>query len=129
MTGAAIMGLRADAARNRQRIVDAAQVAFPESRRAETQRRRAYEALEGLIRRAQDDGFLREDFSPEDIVLVLMTHAGVVSAAGELAPAFSGRLLEYLLEAFTAPGARKLPPRSVRVRPLPCPCTHADRGG
>lgn len=83
---------------------------FPASMATETQRRRAYQAITTLIDRARDQGVLRPDFSPEDIVLVLMAHAGVVAAAGDLASTFSHRLLEYLLEAFAAPGIRRLPP-------------------
>jgi len=83
---------------------------FPASLQAEESRKRAYAALTDLIRRAKSQGMLREDFSPEDVVLVLMAHAGVVSAAGELAPALSDRLLAYLFEAFAAPGAGRLPP-------------------
>ncbi|GIJ29597.1 TetR family transcriptional regulator [Micromonospora qiuiae] len=83
---------------------------FPESMRAETHRRRAYTAATALIRRAQAAGVLRADFSPEDLVLVLMAHAGVVAAAGPLAQTLSDRLLAYLLEAFAAPGSGPLPP-------------------
>jgi AcrR family transcriptional regulator len=90
-------------------FTDVVTLTFPESMRAETHRRRAYEALSALIARAQKAGTLRADFSPEDVVLLLMAHAGVVAAAGELAPAFSGRLLAYLLEAFAAPGRGVLP--------------------
>jgi AcrR family transcriptional regulator len=90
-------------------FTDVLTMTFPESMRAETSRRRAYDALGVLIARAKNDGTLRRDFSPEDIVLVLMAHAGVVSAAGELAPAFSERMLAYFLEAFAAPGLGELP--------------------
>ena len=83
---------------------------FPESMRAETHRRRAYEALSAMIARTQAAGALREDFSPEDFVLVLMAHAGVVAAAGDLSCAFSDRLLAYLFDAFAAPGSGTLPP-------------------
>jgi len=90
-------------------FTDVLTMTFPESMRAETDRRRAYAALGHLIGRAQHDGTLRKDFSAEDIVLVLMAHAGVVSAAGELAPTFSERMLAYFLEAFAAPGRGELP--------------------
>lgn len=83
---------------------------FPVSLRAEQQRRRAYEAITALIGRAQEQGSLRPDFSPEDVVLVLMAHAGVVGAGGEIAPVLSERLLAYLVEAFAAPGGSALPP-------------------
>lgn len=83
---------------------------FPAAMRAEDQRRRAYAALTALIRRAQERGSLRADFSPEDLVLVLMAHAGVVAGGGALSPVFSDRLLGYLFEAFAAPGSGELPP-------------------
>jgi AcrR family transcriptional regulator len=85
-------------------------ITFPPSMRVEKQRRRAYAAVTGLIERTQADGSLRPDFSPEDLMLILMAHAGVVAASGDLAPAFSGRLLAYLFEAFAAPGNGALPP-------------------
>lgn len=83
---------------------------FPASLRAEQHRRRAYQAITELIDRAQRAGSLRSDFSPEDIVLLLMAHAGVVAAGGTIAPALSDRLLAYLIESFAAPGADALPP-------------------
>ncbi|MEV6851629.1 helix-turn-helix domain-containing protein [Actinoplanes sp. NPDC051411] len=82
---------------------------FPDSMRVEQHRRRAYEALGRLIARAQKAGSLRNDFSPEDLPMLLLAHAGVAAAGGAVAAAFSGRLLAYLLEAFAAPGARPLP--------------------
>jgi AcrR family transcriptional regulator len=82
---------------------------FPVAMRAEEQRRRAYAAVAALVDRAQQQGVLRADFSPEDLVLVLMAHAGVVAAGGELSEAFSSRLLAYLFEAFAAPGSGELP--------------------
>lgn len=83
---------------------------FPASLRAEQHRRRAYTAMTELIARAQAEGALREDFSPEDIVMILMAHAGVVAAGGDIAPALSDRLLAYLLDAFSAPAGGPLPP-------------------
>jgi AcrR family transcriptional regulator len=90
-------------------FADVLTMTFPASVRAETERRRAYTALGQLIARAKHDRTLRADFSPEDIVLVLMAHAGVVAAAGPLAPDISRRMLAYFLEAFAAPGLGELP--------------------
>jgi AcrR family transcriptional regulator len=90
-------------------FTDVLTMTFPESMRAETHRRRAYGAVVALIERAQRDGTLRPDFAAEDVVLVLMAHAGVVSAAGELASALSERLLAYFLQAFAAPARGTLP--------------------
>jgi AcrR family transcriptional regulator len=90
-------------------FTDVLTMTFPESVRAEVHRRRAYTAVGSLIERAQAAGALRSDFSPEDVVLVLMAHAGVVAAAGALLPAFSDRLLAYFLEVFAAPSRGELP--------------------
>jgi AcrR family transcriptional regulator len=90
-------------------FTDVLTMTFPASMKAERQRRRAYTAITALVERAKEEGSLRADFSPEDLVLVLMAHAGVVAAAGDLADAFSGRLLAYLFEAFAAPGSGELP--------------------
>mgnify|MGYP003582229930 CR=1 FL=1 len=91
-------------------FTDVLTMTFPASLRAEHHRRRAYRAITDLIERAQVQGSLRADFSPEDLVLVLMAHAGIVSAAGDLAGTLSPRLLSYLTQAFAAPARNALPP-------------------
>ena len=109
--------LRADAARNRQRLIDAARAAFaevltatfPPTARSEQERRRAYTGIEQVIARAQQANRLRADFVAEDIVLVLLAHAGVVAASPDLAEQFSDRLLAFLLQAFAAPAQAPLP--------------------
>lgn len=83
---------------------------FPPSMRSERERRRSYEAIGGLIERCQEAGRLRKDFVAEDIVLLLLAHAGVIAASGALANRLSARLLGYLLQAFAAPGGGALPP-------------------
>ncbi|MEU0804400.1 helix-turn-helix domain-containing protein [Streptomyces sp. NPDC005970] len=82
---------------------------FPKSIRLEEQRRRAYESIGMLIARAKAAGALREDFTPEDMILVLIAHAGIVAGAGDIAGKLSPRLIAYLLQAFAAPGAGPLP--------------------
>ena len=82
---------------------------FPPAMRCERERRRAYGSIEALISAAKASGRLREDFVAEDIVLVLLAHAGLVAAAGLLAERMSARFLAYLVEAFAAPGASRLP--------------------
>jgi len=37
------------------------------------------------VRRAKEAGALREDFVPEDLIILLMASAGVVAATGKLA--------------------------------------------
>lgn len=91
-------------------FADVLTMTFPATVHCEQHRRRSYEAIKTLIARAQEAGTLRKDFNAEDVVLVLLAHAGVASGAGGLARPFSARLQAYLFEAFglTPPG--ELPP-------------------
>jgi AcrR family transcriptional regulator len=89
---------------------------FPASIRCERERRRAYQQIQELIAHGKRAGSLREDFVAEDIVLLLLAHAGVVAGTGRLAPAFSARLLAYLLQAFASPGSEPLPPAPSAAR-------------
>lgn len=73
------------------------------------QRSRVFRAITRLIRRAQEAGALRRDFTHQDVPLVLMANAGLVRAtAGN--PKATARLTEYLIQAFRAPAAAPLPP-------------------
>lgn len=83
---------------------------FPASIRYEQNRLRAWDAVEKLIARAKAAGGLREDFVAEDIVMLLLAHAGVLAGSGRVAERMSDRLLGYFLEAFAAPGVATLPP-------------------
>lgn len=83
---------------------------FPSAKRFETTRRRAYTGFKKLIKKAQDTGALRRDFVPEDLIMLLMANAGVLTATEGAVPRMSPRLIEYLLEAFAAPGKGTLPP-------------------
>lgn len=85
-------------------------MSFPVSTRYEQQRARAWKAVQAVITRAVEAGRLREDFVAEDIVLLLLAHAGVVAGAGPVSGQMSDRLLAYLLQAFAAPGMVSLPP-------------------
>lgn len=91
-------------------FADVLTMTFPRSMRCEQLRRGSYASVEQMVARAKDAGALRQDFSPEDIVLLLLAHAGVTIAAGEVGPAFSARLRGYLYEAFGLPTRDVLPP-------------------
>jgi AcrR family transcriptional regulator len=82
---------------------------FPKGMGLEADRRRAYESISMMIARAKAAGALREDFTPEDIIMVLIAHAGIVAGAGDIAGKLSPRLIAYLLQAFAAPGNGSLP--------------------
>ncbi len=83
---------------------------FPSATRFEAARGQAYADLSELTKRAQDVGALRKDFVPEDLIILLLGSAGVVTAAGKAAPRAAPRLVGYLLQAFAAPGGGALPP-------------------
>ena len=91
-------------------LTDVLAMTFPTARALEEQRAEAYHGFVELIRRAQDQGALRADFVPEDLVLLLMANAGVVRATRDAAPDAWRRFVGLMLEGFRADGARPLPP-------------------
>ena len=58
-----------------------------------------------LIDRAQARGDLREDFSHEDVVLILMANAGLIERTAGTAPGAARRHLGYVLDGLRAPGS------------------------
>ena len=83
---------------------------FPAAIELEDQRRRAYLGFLELIDRAKATGRLRPDFTPQDLVILLMANAGVVAATTAVAPPAWQRLVGYMLQAFAAPQPATLPP-------------------
>ena len=62
-----------------------------------------------LTTRATEAGRLRLDFTPEDLPLILMANAGVITAAGSAAPDAWRRVVRLLLQALEAPARGPLP--------------------
>ena len=91
-------------------FADVLTLTFPTARALEATRDEAYRGFTELIARAKDTGRLRDDFSPEDLVILLMANAGVVAATGNDAPDTWRRLVAYLLQAFGTAEPRPLPP-------------------
>jgi AcrR family transcriptional regulator len=83
---------------------------FPTAKAFEADRNRSYQGCIELIARAKETGRLRPDFSPEDLILLLMANAGVISATGESAPGAWRRLVAYMVQAFSADHTEPLPP-------------------
>jgi AcrR family transcriptional regulator len=83
---------------------------FPTARAFEADRRRSYLGFRRLIARAKETGRLRPDFSPEDLIVLLMANAGVISATGESAPDAWRRLVAYMVQSFSADHTEPLPP-------------------
>jgi AcrR family transcriptional regulator len=82
---------------------------FPTAKAFEADRNRSYQGFSRLVRRAKETGRLRPDFSSEDMILLLMANAGVISATGESAPDAWRRLVAYMVQAFSAEHAEPLP--------------------
>jgi AcrR family transcriptional regulator len=99
-----------------QGVQDVLTTTFPTAREVEEQRALAFERFGELIRRAQDQGALRADFVPEDIVLLLLANAGVVRTMRTAAPDAWRRFVGLMLDAL----------RAERARPLPHPPTPAQ---
>nr|WP_237540318.1 TetR/AcrR family transcriptional regulator [Streptomyces sp. SID8358] len=79
---------------------------FPDHAGYAEERARAEEGLARLVRRAQEAGRLRRDFTVDDLTLVILANCG---AAG-VGPDASRRLVAYLLQSFRAPATAPLPP-------------------
>jgi AcrR family transcriptional regulator len=73
-------------------------------------RARAYKGFVALIEAAKADGALREDFTAEDIVLLLMANAGIIQLSGSAAAAASERFVALTLDGFRAELASPAPP-------------------
>jgi AcrR family transcriptional regulator len=68
-------------------------------------RKRAYETFVQLADRAKVTGVLRADFTPEDLVLLLMANAGLVHRTAEDAPTAWQRFVDIQLDGLRAESA------------------------
>ncbi|MFH9008734.1 TetR/AcrR family transcriptional regulator [Streptomyces afghaniensis] len=90
-------------------FADVLTMTFPAAKALEARRTEAYNGFLGLIDRAKATGHLREDFTSQDLVVLLMANAGVINAAGDAAPDTWQRLVGHMLRSYAAPDA-PLPP-------------------
>ncbi len=72
-------------------------------------RSRAYDGVVRLVGRAQEAGVLRQDFTDQDVVLLLMANAGLVERAHGIPAEASARLIHLLLDGFRAQAATEGP--------------------
>jgi AcrR family transcriptional regulator len=77
--------------------------------RAAAMRTRIRPLLAELVARAQDQGSLRRDFTPQDLTLLFWANDRVIELAGEVAPGLWRRQLGFLLDGLRAEAARPLP--------------------
>jgi AcrR family transcriptional regulator len=90
-------------------FADVLTMTFPTAKALERRRLEVYHAVVQLIDRAKAAGRLREDFTPEDLVLVYMANAGVVNATGDAAPDAWQRVVALMIQSFEAPARGPLP--------------------
>jgi AcrR family transcriptional regulator len=82
-------------------------------------RARGYRAFVQLVKRAQTDGSLRADVTPEDVALLLMANAGLIHRTAEIAVAASTRFADLTLDGLRSAAAtptRTTPPGAAAVR-------------
>ncbi|OBA76286.1 TetR family transcriptional regulator [Mycobacterium sp. 1554424.7] len=82
---------------------------FPMAGALETRRREAYDGLVRLAERAKAAGRLRDDFTAEDMVLLLMANAGVIAATADTAPTAWRRVVALITQSLQAPARGALP--------------------
>ncbi|GAA3524521.1 TetR/AcrR family transcriptional regulator [Amycolatopsis ultiminotia] len=84
--------------------------AFPHPPDVHAGREHALRRFGALIERAKAAGKLRQDFVPDDLILLLMANNGIIAAQPAAARAASRRLAGYLLSAFRSGDPEPLPP-------------------
>ncbi|WP_392750863.1 TetR/AcrR family transcriptional regulator [Streptomyces sp. LN590] len=90
-------------------FADVLTMTFPGAKTLEERRAESFKGFLALIARAKDSGRLREDFTNQDLVIVLIANAGVVNFAGDAAPDAWRRLVALLIQSFQAPARGPLP--------------------
>ncbi len=88
----------------------------------ETLRAQAFDGLVTLLDRAKTAGALRAEFSPEDVLVLLMANAGLVERTHGSASAASARLVHLFLDGMRAEAATDGP-----KPPTPCRMSFAMR--
>ncbi|MDO8731109.1 MAG: helix-turn-helix domain-containing protein [Actinomycetota bacterium] len=91
-------------------FTDVLSMRFPMAPEIEAARDRGHDGFLELMQRTQVAGGLRSDFQAEDFVFLLMATAGVINAAGAVAPAARRRVISYFLQAFGCEEVGSLPP-------------------
>ncbi|GGS35563.1 TetR family transcriptional regulator [Deinococcus knuensis] len=88
------------------------------SRQLEAQRQQLRNGMQTLIERAQQNGSLRPDITPEDLQPVIIASAAVVTATARVNPRAWRRALALTLDGFRAEGAHPLPEPPLTQREL-----------
>ena len=86
--------------------------------RAEAMRKRTRPLLATLVGRAQQQGALRADFTPQDLPPLFWSTDRLIELAGDIAPDLWRRHLGFLLDGLRAEAAHPLPAPPLRERQL-----------
>ena len=81
----------------------------PGAKHTQAMRERMRPLLRRMIERAQEQGTLRADFTPEDLPVVFWTSARVIDTTAKVAPEYWRRYLSLLLDGLRADAAHPLP--------------------
>lgn len=90
-------------------LADLLVMSVPGEAELERTRDRAYRGFVELVDRAGAAGALRPDFTPDDLVLVLMANAGVVHRTAATAPDAWERFAAFVLDGLRAEAATEAP--------------------
>ena len=90
-------------------FADVLTMTFPTAKAFEEERNRSADKLTELLDHAKAAGRLRADIAHQDVPLILMANAGVVTATRDAAPDAWHRLVGYLIQSFAAETARPIP--------------------
>jgi hypothetical protein len=88
---------------------DVLRTTFPTARSLEETRVRGHTLAKQLIARAQAEGTLRDDFSPEDLVFLLIANGAFVAATSQIKATAWKRYVALFLEGCRADRAHVLP--------------------
>ncbi|MCF1595209.1 TetR/AcrR family transcriptional regulator [Streptomyces muensis] len=98
-------------------FADLASVRLPDSTSLEAAQTRIHDLGVEIVHRAQEQGSLRADVTPEDLAFVIWSHSRIAEATRGIAPVVWRRHLHLMLDAF----------RADRAHPLPEPPMTADQ--
>ena len=97
-------------------FTDVLTLTFPTAKGFEAERNRSAAGFAELIERAKAAGRLRHDFAHQDLPMILMANAGVVTGTRDAAPDAWRRLVGYLLQACEIENAEPLPDPPTRLQ-------------
>lgn len=106
---------------------EALTIALPGDRRLEASRVELREKMQRIIGRAQVQGTLRKDITPEDLAFVAWANSSIVAATASVAPKAWRRFFALILDGLRTANASELPQPPLTQRQLFRALTRAQR--